>query len=101
MAGIAERVVPVLGADGSEAAAVGVVTAEGLGGLFAGGIGIVAAEDAGCAEGLQPAGQSGSDAGGGGDLFDCALLIEESFAQAHRQFIDVPKRKDMRRVGIG
>ena len=46
---------------------MGGATAEGRGGVVTGGVGVVGAEGAGSVEGLQPAGQSGSDASGGGD----------------------------------
>ena len=62
--GSAQQIVPILGADRPEAAAVGGVAAEGGGGLVAGGVGVVGAEGAGCVEGLQPAGESGGEAGG-------------------------------------
>ncbi len=43
------------------------MAAEGGGGLVAGRVGIVGADGAGSVEGLQPAGESGDKAGGGGD----------------------------------
>ena len=46
---------------------MGGVAAEGSGGVVTGGVGVVGAEGAGSVEGLQPAGESGGDAGGGGD----------------------------------
>ena len=56
--GLAEEIVPVLGAGRPEAAAVGSVAVEGGGGPVAG---VVGAEGAGCGEGVQPAGESGGD----------------------------------------
>ena len=63
----AEQIVPVLGADRSEATAVGSVAAECGGGAVAGRVGVVGAEGAGSVEGLQPARESGGEAGGGSD----------------------------------
>ena len=63
----AEQIVPVFGADRPEATAVGGVAAESGGGLVAGRVGVVGAEGARYVEGMQPAGESGGEAGGGSD----------------------------------
>lgn len=59
VAGMAEWGLPVLGADGQDEGAAGIVASEGLGGYFAKGIGSVAADDAGDVESLQPQGETG------------------------------------------
>ena len=65
--GVAEEVVPVLGAAGAEAPAAGQGSGEGSGDLVAGGIGVEAAEDGLVPEGAEVVREAGGEAGGGGD----------------------------------